>query len=45
MFFHSLELDSRFVIVGKMSHLRPCVPHFYSTYVVVDKTGEWMVER
>lgn len=28
MFVHSLELDSCFVIVGKMSHLWPGGPHF-----------------
>lgn len=45
MFVHSLEFDSCFVNVGKMSYRRPWVPYFYSTHVEFEKTGDWIVER
>ena len=47
MFVHSLEFDSCFLIVGKMSYLitgtgggQPWVPHWNSTHAEVEKTGD-----
>lgn len=53
MFVHSLEFDSCFVTVGKMSYFRaggmgrqPWVPHWNSTHMEVEKngSGQWRSE-